>query len=182
MNEIASPGQLRLAYLRWALFTVPLVVLLGFLSGRFANSGYGNSWFAALTKPAIMPPGWAFGLAWTILYILMGLAIAMVLHARGARLRGLAILLFVAQFLLNLTWSPLFFRAHQVGSALTLICVLFVLAIATAALFWKIRRGAGLLMVPYVAWLAFAALLNYQIGILNPDAETLVAPALRTQI
>ena len=63
MNEIASPGQLRLAYLRWALVTVPVIVLLGFLSGQLANSGFGNRWFDALEKPALMPPGWAFGVA-----------------------------------------------------------------------------------------------------------------------
>ena len=74
MNEIASQGQLRLAYLRWALVTVPAIVFLGFLSGRLANSGYGNRWFGALDKPALMPPGWAFGAAWTILYVLMALA------------------------------------------------------------------------------------------------------------
>jgi hypothetical protein len=88
MNQIASPGQLRLAYLRWALVTVPVIVLLGFLSGKFANSGFGNRWFDALEKPALMPPGWAFGAAWTVLYILMGLAFAMILHGGGAwRLR-----------------------------------------------------------------------------------------------
>lgn len=182
MNEIASPGQLRLAYLRWALVTVPIVVLLGFLTGMLANSGYGNRWFAALDKPALMPPGWVFSVAWTILYITMGLAFAIILHARGAQGRGLAIILFLAQLLLNLIWSPLFFRAHQVDSALTLIMVLFVLVALTTLAFWRIRRGAGLLLLPYLAWLAFAGFLNYEIGRLNPDAETLVAPALRTQI
>jgi tryptophan-rich sensory protein len=92
-------------------------VFLGFLSGRLANSGYGNRWFDALVKPDFMPPGWAFGVAWTILYILMGLALAMVIHARGARGRGVAIILFLVQLLLNLAWSPLFFRAHQVDNA-----------------------------------------------------------------
>ena len=127
MNEIASPGQLRLAYLRWSLLTVPAIVLLGFLSGRLANSGYGNRWFDALEKPALMPPGWLFGVAWTILYILMGLALAIVLHARGAKGRGPAIVLFLVQLLMNLAWSPLFFRAHQVGSALALILILWVI-------------------------------------------------------
>lgn len=182
MNEIASPGQLRLAYLRWALFTVPAIVFLGFLSGRFANSGYGNRWFAALDKPDLMPPGWAFGVAWTILYVLMALALAVVLHARGARGRGPAIALFLVQLLLNLTWSPLFFRAHQVDSALALILVLFVAVAVTTLLFWRIRRIAGLLLLPYLLWLAFASFLNYEIRRLNPDAATLVAPALRTQI
>ncbi|MDI1295281.1 MAG: tryptophan-rich sensory protein [bacterium] len=182
MNQIASPGQLRLAYLRWALFTVPTIVGLGFLSGKFANSGYDNRWFAALDKPALMPPGWAFGVAWTILYILMALAFAIILHARGARLRGAAITLFLVQLVLNLLWSPLFFRAHQVGSALTLILVLFGLVAVTTALFWRIRKPAGLMLLPYLAWLAFASYLNYEIAVRNPDAATLVAPALKTQI
>jgi tryptophan-rich sensory protein len=182
MNEIASPGQLRLAYLRWALVTVPAIVFLGFLSGKLANSGYGNRWFNALQKPDFMPPGWAFGVAWTILYILMGLALAIIIHARGARGRGLAVGLFLVQLLLNLAWSPLFFRAHQVGNALALILLLFVLVAVTTWLFWRIRRAAGLLLLPYLAWLGFASALNCEIGRLNPDAETLVAPALKTQI
>lgn len=182
MNEIASPGQLRLAYLRWALLTVPAIVLLGFLSGRLANSGYGNRWFDALEKPALMPPGWLFGVAWTILYVLMGLALAIVLHARGAKGRGPAIALFLVQLVMNLAWSPLFFRAHQVGSALILILALIVVVAITIWLFDRVRRIAGLLLLPYLAWLCFASFLNYEIGRLNPDAETLVAPALRTQI
>src|SRR3546814_19392882 len=86
-------------------------------SGRIAGSGHGNRWFAALAKPDIVPPGWVFATAWPLLYLLIGLAIAMILHARGARMRGPAIVLFVVQFILNLVWSPLFFAAHQVTSA-----------------------------------------------------------------
>ncbi|APL93447.1 MULTISPECIES: TspO/MBR family protein [Sphingobium] len=182
MNEIASPGQLRLAYARWALVTVPAIVFLGFLSGKLANSGYGNRWFAALAKPELIPPGWVFGAAWTVLYVLMALAFAIVLHARGARGRGAAIIAFVAQLILNLLWSPLFFRAHQVDQALALIVVLFVLVAVTTALFWRVRRVAGLLLLPYLCWLAFASYLNYEIGRLNPDAESLGKPALQTQI
>ncbi|SCW39110.1 TspO and MBR related proteins [Sphingobium faniae] len=182
MNQIASSGQLRLAYLRWALVTVPAVLFLGLLSGKLANSGYANRWFAALAKPDLIPPAWLFPVAWTLLYILMALALAMVLHARGASGRGIAIALFLVQFALNLIWSPLFFRAHQVGHALVLILVLSLLVAVTTALFWRIRRAAGLLLLPYLLWLAFASYLNYEVGRLNPDAETLVVPALRTQI
>ncbi|WP_242126408.1 TspO/MBR family protein [Sphingobium sp. Sx8-8] len=182
MNEIASPGQLRLAYLRWALVTVPAIVFLGFLSGKLANSGYGNRWFAALAKPDVIPPGWAFGVAWTILYILMALAFAIILHARGARGRGAAITAFLVQFALNLVWSPLFFRAHQVGNALVLILILLVLVAATTVLFWRVRKAAGLLLLPYLCWLVFASYLNYEIGRLNPDAESLGKPAFQTQI
>ncbi|TZG27577.1 TspO/MBR family protein [Sphingomonas montanisoli] len=182
MNELASPGQLRLSYLRWALVTVPSIVLLGILSGRVSQSGYGNPWFDALVKPAIMPPGWAFGLAWTILYVLMGLAFAMILNARRAKGRGLAITLFLIQLVMNLAWSPLFFAAHQVTAALGLIVALALLNVVVAAVFWRIRPVAGLLFVPYILWLGFATGLNYQIHVLNPDAERLAPGSSDTQI
>jgi translocator protein len=171
---IASKSQLRMSYLRFALFTVPLILLLGTVSGRIANSGYGNPWFDALTKPSFMPPGWAFGVVWPILYILLGLALAMILNARGAKGRGLAIGLFVAQLLLNFTWSPLFFAYHQVRTALVVIILMLILSTIATVLFARIRRTAALLMLPYLGWLAFATALNYQIMVLNPDAENLV--------
>ncbi|SDD54407.1 TspO and MBR related proteins [Sphingomonas sp. YR710] len=170
MGGIASAAQLRVSYLRWALVTVPGIVLLGTLSGVVANSGNGNSWFAALAKPGFMPPGWAFGVAWTILYILMGLALAVILNARGARGRVAAITAFLLQLLLNLCWSPLFFALHRVMPAFGLILAIFVLAVITAVLFFRIRRMAGILLLPYLGWLVFAALLNWQIHALNPDA------------
>lgn len=182
MSEIASRGQLRWSFARWALLSVPLILLLGVASGRLADSGYGNPWFDALAKPAIMPPGWAFGAAWTLLYILMGLALAMILNARGAAGRGLAIALFAAQFLLNLSWSPIFFAAHRVGTAFWVILAMLVLAAATTAAFRRVRPAAALLMLPYLAWLCFAATLNYQIGALNPDAATLAPATPKAQI
>ncbi|RJF90743.1 TspO/MBR family protein [Sphingomonas cavernae] len=182
MTELASQSQLRGSLFRWALVTVPATVLLGVLSGRLSNSGYGNPWFDALQKPDIMPPGWVFGAAWTLLYVLMGLAAAVVLNARGANGRPLAIALFIAQFVANLAWSPLFFAAHQVSLALWLILLILVLAVATTAAFGRVRAIAAWLMVPYLAWLCFASLLNWQIDRLNPDAETLVRGSPKAQI
>ena len=176
MTALASKSQLRMSFLRYALFTVPLVLLLGTLSGRLSTAGYGNPWFDALAKPSIMPPGWAFGAAWTLLYILLGLALAMILHARGARGRGLAIGVFVAQLALNYLWSPTFFAMHQVGAALGLILAMLALSIVATILFARIRKAAALLMLPYLAWLAFASLLNYRILELNPNYDSL-APA-----
>jgi benzodiazapine receptor len=182
MGEIASPSQLRLSFLRWALFTVPLVLLLGIGSGRLSGSGYGNPWFDALVKPDIMPPGWAFGAAWTIIYILMGISLAIILHARRARGRKSAIALFVVQLALNLAWSPLFFGAHRVEAAFWLALALIGLAALTTISFARIRQGAGLLMLPYIAWLVFAALLTFEIHRLNPDAEALAPAGSSTQI
>lgn len=177
MNGLASQAQLRMSFLRYALITVPAVLLLGIISGRIAGSGYGNPWFDALVKPAAMPPGWVFGAAWTTLYILLGFALALVFHARGSRLRGRAIALFLLQLALNYAWSPVFFAFHKVETALGLIVAMFVLSVAAAILFLRIRPLAALLMLPYLAWLAFACWLTFQILMLNPGAEHLVPQA-----
>lgn len=182
MGEIASRSQLGFALFRRAVVTIPLVLFLGFLSGRLAGMGGDNAWFAALQKPAAMPPGFAFGLAWTILYICQGLALAIVWNARGNRLRALAITLFALQFAVNLAWSPLFFALHQVTAALWLILGMFAAALATTIVFGQIRPLAAWLMTPYLAWLCFAAALNNDIRQLNPDAEQLVPARPSTQI
>lgn len=171
-----------MSLLRWVLFIVPLIVLLGFLAAQVTGPADENRWFQALTKPAAQPPDLAFPIAWTSLYIMIGIAFSMILHARGAPLRGLAIILFVTQFALNLAWSPLFFGMHQISAAFWLLLVMFALAFVTTLVFGRIRKAAAWLMVPYLAWLCFAAILNKQIDDLNPGAETLVVPAASTQI
>ena len=182
MSEIASRGQLRLSLLRWAMVVVPSVAFLGFLSGIMAGSGSDNRWYAVLAKPDFTPQDWVFGAVWPVLYLLIGLALSVVLNARGAPGRGLAITLFLVQFACNLIWSPLFFAAHQVALAAYLAIVMLVLAAVSAVYFARIRPLAGLLMLPYVAWLVFAAVLSYEVHDLNPDAESLVPPAAHTQI
>jgi tryptophan-rich sensory protein len=171
-----------MSFLRWALVTVPAILLLGTLSGRAAGSGYGNSWFDALAKPSFMPPGWVFPVAWTILYVLMGLSLALILNARGARGRAFALAAFAIQLGLNFIWSPLFFAAHQVTLAFLVIVALLLWVTGATVQFYRIRRAAGLLLLPYLAWLGFAAALNYQIGKLNPNAERVAPAAASTDI
>lgn len=182
MGGIASKSQLRMSLLRFALVTVPLVLLLGLTSGRLSGSGYGNPWFDALDKPTFMPPGWMFGVAWTILYILLGLVLAMLLHARGAAGRGVAIGLFVGQLALNLAWSPIFFAFHRARLALAVILAMILLTVLLVALVRRIRPAAALLLLPYLAWLCFAAALNAGIVALNPEAAELVPQAASTDI
>src|ERR687884_614786 len=91
-----------------ALVTCPAILLLGWASGWLSNSGYGNGWFAALQKPFFMPPAWAFPVAWTVLYLLMGVAVAMVLALLPSPRRRLALILFFVQLALNFAWSPIF--------------------------------------------------------------------------
>lgn len=168
MNVIASPGQLRVSLLRWVLVTVPTLLLLGLLSGKFAGSGPENPWFAALVKPDVYPPPQTFGIVWSILYAMMGVALALVLSARGARGRGSAVIVFAVQLVLNLAWSPIFFAFHSMSSALIVLAILDIAIIATIVLFWRVRMLAGLLLVPYLLWACFATYLNWDILQLNP--------------
>ncbi len=171
MNRLASPAQLRASFFRWALFLVPLVLLLGFVSGQVAGSTASNPWFAGLTKPAIYPPPAAFGIVWSALYAMMGVAFALVCSSWRARFRTAAIVAFVVQLLVNLAWSPVFFGLHQIKIALAVILALDVVALITAALFWRVRRLAAWLLVPYIAWILFATVLNWQFLALNPKAD-----------
>ena len=171
MNMLASRGQLRASFIRWALFTVPVLLLLGLLSGKVAGSGPGNPWFDYLEKPAIFPPPATFGIVWTILYVLMGLALALVCAAWGARGRTAAIAAFAVHFLLNIAWSPVFFAYHQMSLALGIIAAMIVSLLAVIWLFRKVRPLAAALLLPYLAWLVFAAVLNWQFLQLNPEAD-----------
>jgi len=100
----------------------------------------------------------------------------MVLHAHGARGRQKALAVFALQLVLNFAWSPVFFALHQPAPALSIIAAMIVACVVMIFLIWRIRMVAALLLYPYLGWLMFASVLNYQIVVLNPDAEAL-APA-----
>ena len=169
-----AEAEARREWWKYALVTVPAIVLLGSLSGWLSNSGYGNAWFDSLQKPFFMPPGWVFGTVWPILYVLLGIAVALVLATPSSPARSKALLLFFVQLALNFAWSPVFFAAHGVRLALMIIFVIAALAAMAAGQFWRIRRLAGALMLPYLAWLCFAAALNAAIDSLNPGADQLL--------
>ncbi len=171
MQQIASSAQLRASVLRWALFTVPLCIGLGFLSARAAGSVATNAWFETLDKPDIYPPAIAFPIVWSALYALMGFALALIASARGARGREIAMVLFVVQLAVNLSWSPVLFSMHRITWALWIIFVLIVLVILTIAFAWRVRRTAAALLLPYLAWICFASVLNLQLLELNPGAD-----------
>lgn len=171
MNFLASREQLRASLIRWSLVCVPGCLLLGFVAGRLSGSGPGDPWFDALVKPAIYPPSATFGIVWPILYAVMGFALALVGSAWGARGRAAAIAAFALQFLVNLAWSPVFFGANQITGGLIVLAVLDVLVAVTVVLFWRIRKLAGVLLVPYLAWILFATALNYEFLRLNPGAD-----------
>lgn len=167
MSEATAPAR---PWGKIALITIPLIILAGSASGWLSNSGFGNDWFDALTKPVFMPPGWLFGLVWPILYACLGLALAIILAEPPSSRRRAGLTLFFVQLALNFAWSPIFFAAHDIRLAKFVIFIMAVLAAGAAGQFIRIRRVAGLLMVPYLVWLVFAATLNATIDNLNPGA------------
>jgi len=162
----------RRSWWRIAIVTVLAIEILGGASGWLSNSGYGNPWFDGLQKPSFMPPGAAFGIVWPILYALLGVAVAMILAEPPSPRRTTGLRLVWAQLGLNFAWSPIFFVGHDIRLAKIVIFVMAALAAAAAGQFLRIRRVAGLLMVPYLAWLVLAATLNATIEQLNPGAGT----------
>ena len=143
-----------------------LIVFLGLVAAAAVLGGLStpDAWFAALQKPSFNPPGWVFGPAWTLLYVLMAVAAWRVFRAVGF---GFAIGLWGVQLLVNAIWSPLFFGLHRIDLALLDIVILDVLVVATIFAFFRHDRVAGWLMMPYLAWITFATILNASIWQLN---------------
>lgn len=144
---------------------VPLAV--GGLSG-FATASGVAAWYPTLVKPAFNPPAWVFGPVWTLLYVMMGVAAFLVwrqgLGADGVRL---ALGVFLLQLLLNGAWSLLFFGLRSPAWAFVDIVALWLAIGGTVWLFWRVLPAAGLLLLPYWAWVSFAAVLNGSIWSLN---------------
>lgn len=168
MTTNSLPDSSRASFWRWVGVLVPGIVLAGVLSGLLANSGPGNAWFAALVKPSIYPPPATFGVVWTTLYVMMGVALAMVVTVPRRPGRHAAIVVFALQLLLNLAWSPLFFAAHRIVAAQVLLVVLDAAVLLCVILFARVRLLAGALLMPYLAWALFATVLNWQFLMLNP--------------
>jgi len=126
-----------------------------------------EGWYATLSKPSWTPPDWLFGPVWSVLYTCMAVAAWLVWQQRGlAGARG-PLLLFAVQLGLNVAWSWLFFGFMNLGLGLVDIILLWIAIAATLVVFWRRSVAAGLLFVPYLAWVGFAAVLNYSIWQLN---------------
>jgi tryptophan-rich sensory protein len=126
-----------------------------------------GDWFAGLRKPAWNPPAWIFGPVWTALYTLMAVAVWWVWKRGGFRAHRGPLALFLAQLALNAGWTPLFFGLHLPGIAFAEILLLWLAITATLAAFWPINRAAAWLLAPYLAWVSFAAALNFALWRLN---------------
>lgn len=133
-----------------------------------AASLQAGTFYAELVRPDWAPPAYLFGPVWTILYAMMAVAAWLVWRHREIRLARLALGLFMVQLILNGLWSWLFFGWRLGALSFLDIVLLWVLIVATLVSFWRVTRSAGLLLVPYLAWVTFASALNFEIWRLNP--------------
>lgn len=131
-----------------------------------------GTFYAELVRPNWAPPAAVFGPVWTMLYAMMGIAAWLVWMRRQFRLARIALAFFVIQLILNALWSWLFFGWNQGALSFVDIVLLWALIVSTLVLFWRIRLLAGLLLVPYLAWVSFASALNYEVWQLNPSILT----------
>ena len=151
---------------------LPLIVSVlvaqsaGIVGSLFTASSV-RTWYVDLTKPSWNPPSWLFGPVWITLYTMMGVAAYLVWQQKDSPGVKLALWFYAVQLALNALWSILFFGARNPGLALAEISVLLVFILITTFLFWKINVWAGILMLPYIAWVSFATFLNYTILKLN---------------
>ena len=150
-------------------FFVALCLGIGALGGAVVATSV-DTWYADLAKPSFTPPDSVFGPIWTVLYVLMAIAAWRVWRAADRDTRRGPLTLFALQLALTLGWTVVFFGLEKIGAALATIVVLDVGVVVTTLAFRPIDRWAGLLMLPYLAWVAFATVLNIAIWRLNPTA------------
>lgn len=155
----------------WVTFAIFLLACLA--AGATGMLFQPGAWYAGLDKPSFTPPNWLFPVAWNTLYVLMALAAARVAGLPGA---GLALALFAAQIALNTLWTPTFFGAHRMGLALLVLVVLWLVVAAMLVAFWRLDTWAGVMILPYLAWLTLAGALNAALWRLNPGAGGMPPP------
>ncbi len=156
------------------IITIVVSQLAGVIGSVFTTSAI-PTWYAGLVKPALNPPAWVFGPAWTTLYALMGIALFLVWrqhsnileNVRMLRIWRVSIAAFFVQLFLNAIWSIIFFGLQNPGWALIDIVVLWLAIVWTMFIFYKISKPAAYLLVPYILWVSFASYLNYSIWMLN---------------
>ncbi len=139
---------------------------IGGLGGAVTASSV-NEWYPTLNKPSFNPPNWVFGPVWTTLYVMMGIAAWRVWRAADRDTARGPLALFALQLAVNLGWSIAFFGLRDPGLAVAVILTLDLLVLATAHMFRRIDGLAALLLVPYLAWITFATVLNVAVWRLN---------------
>ncbi len=152
----------------WGLAAFLFICFAAAGIGSFATAPAITNWYAGVNKPSWNPPNWLFGPVWTVLYAMMATAGWMVWRRLSLQAAAIPLFFFAVQLLLNTLWSVFFFGLHNPGLAFIEIVFLWLSIAATIYFFWRVRQLACALLVPYLAWVSFAAFLNFTIWRLNP--------------
>lgn len=147
----------------WGLVVFAAAVIAVAVVGSFAAADAGQQ-YLSLRRPSWAPPSWLFGPVWALLYLLIALSGWLVWRRTGL---GKEMAVYAAQLILNAAWTPLFFGGDRFGLAFADIAVLWVLIGVTIAVFWPVSKPAAWMLVPYWAWVSFAAALNFAVWQLN---------------
>jgi len=139
---------------------------IGGIAGMFTTEAI-PGWYASLNQPSFNPPNWVFGPVWTTLYIIMGISLFMIWRLDAGKQRNQAILIFLAQLLLNFCWSFFFFYFQMIGFALIDIVALWILIFIMLIRFYKLKPIAAYINIPYLLWVTFATALNLAYFFLN---------------
>lgn len=145
------------------IFCVAVPLAVGGFSALLTRNSMQT--FNTVAKPALAPPGWLFPVVWTILYILMGIASYLVTISRKPN--GAALITYGLQLMFNFFWSIIFFNLNMYLFAFIWLIFLWLLILKTTVQFYRISELAGILMIPYLLWVAFAGYLNFSIYLLN---------------
>ena len=149
------------------IISVMICQLAGIIGSLFTFNSV-KTWYLTLTKPSFNPPSAVFGPVWTILFLMMGIALFLVwqkgLDAPGVKV---ALLIFAAQLILNILWSIIFFGLKLPLFAFIEIVILWIFILLTIINFYRISHPAGLILIPYILWVSFASVLNFAIFLLN---------------
>ncbi len=147
--------------------SIIICLMAGFIGSVFTVDSI-QTWYMGIEKPFFNPPNWVFGPVWTTLFILMGISLYLV-WSRGIKTNDakIALTLFAAQLVLNVLWSIIFFSLKSPFYAFIEIVILWTAILLTIIWFRKISKTAGYLLVPYILWVSFAAVLNLSIFLLN---------------
>jgi benzodiazapine receptor len=147
------------------LVIVLITELIGLLGSLF--SGITGQIYTSFVKPPLSPPGWLFGVIWPVLYLLMGIAAYIIYQTPQIPERKKATALYWVQLFVNFLWPIVFFRFEWYWISVVVILLLDVLVLITTIWFYKIKKVAGYLMIPYLLWIIFATYLNIGIALLN---------------
>ena len=159
-----TKNESRIGSIALAIVVIAAPLVGGMISAKVAGDQMQS--FGELNQPPLSPPGWLFPVAWTILYLLMGISLLLILRSHHEYKVG-AVALFISQLVMNYCWSPVFFVDRNYMLAFVILVTMMITTVILTLVTWRIDKRAALMLLPYICWMSFAAYLNAGVGVMN---------------